>query len=410
MRENTSQTRRSFLRLSGLAGIAGFTGLASATSGRDSGLTPDELLVGVSDTADDLREAANAHLPNEARIVHVNETLRYVAVKVPDQTSQRTHTALQQAVNTRGPVEYVEPNATYHALYTPNDPRYGDQYADQMVNAPTAWEQTRGDAGVTIGVVDQGVAYTHPDLRGNMASDPGYDFVDGDTDPAPGSARELHGTHVAGIAAAVINNRTGVTGMGNSTLISARVLSPGGGSLRAVANGIQYTVDRGADVINLSLGGGGPSQTMDNALSYAVSQGALVVAAAGNSGRRGVSYPAANSNCLAVSALDPDGSLARYSSYGDEIDIAAPGTQVLSTVPGGYQRLSGTSMASPATAGVAALTLAQWELTNSALRTHLQNTAVDIGLPPARQGAGRVDAGNAVTTRPRTAAVRPPTG
>jgi serine protease len=403
MREKCTLDRRTFLQLSGLAGVAGFTGLASATPGREPGAKTDEVLVGVSATAENPREAVKPHLPSEARIVHVNETLRYVAVKLPEGASIQSHTGLQQAAENRGPVKYVEDNTTYHALYTPNDPLYGDQYADQMVNAATAWDETLGDAGVTIAVIDQGVKYDHPDLRGNMASDPGYDFVDNDTDPYPDDlSREIHGTHVAGIAAASIDNATGVTGIGNSTIISGRALSESGtGSLSDIADGIVWAADRGADVINLSLGGGGGSQTMENALSYAVNNGVLVVAAAGNSGRRGVSYPAAHNECVAISALDPDGSLASYSTYGEAVELTAPGTQVLSTwTDNGYNRISGTSMSTPVVAGIAGLTLAKWNLTNSELRTHLKNTAVDINLPEDKQGAGRADAGTAVTTQP----------
>jgi serine protease len=268
-----------------------------------------------------------------------------------------------------------------------------------------AWEETLDDSGVTVAVVDQGVQYDHPDLEGNVAGDPGYDFVDGDTDPYPDDlSREIHGTHVAGIAAAGVNNGTGVSGIGNSTIISGRSLSEDGtGSVSDIADGIQWAADRGADVINLSLGGGGASQTMQNAVSYATSNGALVVAAAGNAGTRGVSYPAAFSECLAVSALDPDESLASYSQYGNDIELAAPGTNVLSTWPApgtNYNRISGTSMATPVAAGVAGLTLAKWNLSNVELRNHLKNTAVDVGLSADKQGAGRVDAGNAVTTQP----------
>jgi serine protease len=411
MREIRSHTRRSFLQLSGLAGLAGITGLSSATPGHNPGSRDNELLVGVNATADSPRAAAKPHLPREARIVHENNTLGYVAVKLPEQASTPAHTSLQQAVENRGPVKYVEQNATYHALYTPNDPLYGDQYADQMVNAPAAWEETLGNAGVTIAVIDQGVKYDHPDLQANMASDPGYDFVDNDTDPYPEDlSREIHGTHVAGIAAASIDNATGVTGIGNSTIISGRALGTGGtGSLSNIADGIQWAADRGADVINLSLGGSRPTQTMQNALSYAVANGALVVAAAGNSGQRGVGYPAAHSECMAISALDSDGSLASYSQYGDAIELAAPGTQVLSTwTDDGYNRISGTSMATPVVAGVAGLTLAKWNLTNSELRSHLKNTAVDIGLSSAKQGAGRADAGTAVTTQPDATTVMQP--
>lgn len=403
MRGKDTLDRRTFLQLSGFAGFAGLTGFASADPGRKPGAKSDELLVGVSATASTPRAAVKPHLPNEARIAHENNTLGYVAVKASEQASEKAHKNLKQAVEKRGSVKYVEENTTHHAFYTPNDPKYGDQYADQMVNAPTAWEETLGDSGVTIAVIDQGVKYDHPDLSGNMASDPGRDFVDSDGDPYPDNlSEEIHGTHVAGIAAAGVDNGTGVSGIGNSTIISGRALSESGrGSTSDIADGIQWAADQGADVINLSLGGGGSNQTMKNAVSYATNNGALVVAAAGNAGSRGVSYPAAYSECVAISALDSDESLASYSQYGDKIELAAPGTDVLSTwTSDDYNRISGTSMATPVVAGVAGLTLAKWDLTTSELRSHLKNTAADIGLSSDKQGSGRVDAGNSVTTQP----------
>nr|WP_306298088.1 S8 family serine peptidase [Halobacterium hubeiense] len=168
-----------------------------------------------------------------------------------------------------------------------------------------------------------------------------------------------------------------------------------------MADAVTWAVDQGADVVNLSLGGGGYTNTMKNAVSYAADNGALVVAAAGNDGQGSVSYPAAYSECLAVSALDPDETLASYSNYGSNIELAAPGTNVLSTwTDDGYDSISGTSMATPVVAGVAGLTLAQYDLTNAELRDHLKATAVDVGLSGDEQGAGRVDVGNAVTTEP----------
>lgn len=401
MREDHSVNRRRFLQLLGMSGIAGAAGVSTATPSREPGPKTDELLVGVSATASSPRASVESHLPSEAQVVHENNTLGYVAVKSAEQ--DQTRESLEQAVENGGSVKYVEPNATHHAFYTPNDPQYGDQYADQMVNAATAWEDTLGDSGVTIAVVDQGVKYDHPDLSGNMASDPGYDFVDNDSDPYPDNlSEEIHGTHVAGIAAAGVDNGTGVTGIGNSTIISGRALSESGsGSTSDIADAVEWAADQGADVINLSLGGGGSNQTMQNAVSYATDQGSLIVAAAGNSGSRGVSYPAAYSECVAISALDSDGSLASYSQYGEDIELAAPGTDVLSTWTGDdYNRISGTSMATPVVAGVAGLTLAKWDLTNSELRSHLKNTAADIGLSSDKQGSGRADAGNAVTTQP----------
>ncbi|HET7325491.1 MAG TPA: S8 family peptidase [Halococcus sp.] len=404
MVEKLTPGRRTFLKaLGGGALFSGLSGVVSATPSRQPGPKKDEILVGVSASASDMEKTVEQAVPGNARIVHQNETLRYVAVKFPAQAPDHAKENFIDAITKKDHVKYAEKNATHEALYTPNDPLFGDQYADQQVNAQTAWEETLGDAGVTIAVVDQGVKYDHPDLQGNMAADPGYDFVDNDPNPYPDDlSREIHGTHVSGIAAAGVDNGIGVTGIGNSTILSARALGEDGtGYVSDIADGIQWAAEQGADVINLSLGGGGPTQTMQTAVSYATANGALVVAAAGNSGSRGVSYPAAYNECLAVSALDPDESLAYYSQYGEAIELAAPGTNVLSTwTDDGYERISGTSMATPVVAGVAGLTLAKWTLTNAELRTHLKNTAVDVGLSRDKQGAGRVDAGNAVTTRP----------
>jgi serine protease len=361
------------------------------------------VLVGVSATADDIERTVEQYVPGNAEVVHSNEKLRYVAVQFPSQAPDHARENFIDAVTQRDHVKYAEPNATHEALYTPDDPRYGDQYAPQMVNCEGAWDTTLGDPNVTVSVVDQGVKYDHPDLDGNFGTDKGYDFVDDDDDPYPDVlSDEYHGTHVAGIAASETDNGTGVSGIGNSSLLSARALDESGsGSTSDIADAITWSADQGAEVINLSLGGGGYNDTMKNAVSYAYDNGSFIAAAAGNDGQNSVSYPAAYSECLAVSALDPDGTLASYSNYGSEIELAAPGTDVLSTwTDDGYNQISGTSMATPVVAGVAGLTLAQWDLTNADLRSHLKSTADDIGLSSEEQGSGRVDANDAVNTDP----------
>ncbi|QLG26077.1 S8 family serine peptidase [Halorarum halophilum] len=396
--------RRGFLTAAGAAaGGAALTGVTSATPGRSPGAKEDEVLVGVSAAADEVAGEVAKHVPGNAEVVHVNGKLRYVAVKFPSQASEVARENFIEAITSNRHVKYAETNETFESLEVPNDPRYDDQYADQMVNAPTAWDTTYGDSSVTVAVVDQGVKYDHPDLDGNVGSDEGHDFVDSDSDPYPDSmSDEYHGTHVAGIAAAETNNGEGVSGIGNSTVLSGRALSESGsGSTADIADAIQWAADQGADVINLSLGGGDYTSTMKNAVSYATDNGSLVVAAAGNDGSGSVSYPAAYSECLAVSALDPDESLASYSNYGSDIELAAPGTNVLSTwTDDGYDSISGTSMATPVVAGVAGLTLAAHDLTNAELRDHLKATAADVGLSSDEQGSGRVDAGDAVTTEP----------
>ncbi|KAB1193493.1 S8 family serine peptidase [Haloferax sp. MBLA0076] len=404
MTGNPTFNRRAFLKLSAAAGLTGMAGVTTATPGRSPGPKENEVLVGVSKAAGSPRRVVEEHLPGKARVVHENKTLGYVAVEFPDEASDEASENFISAITSRKHVKYAERNATHEALYTTNDPQYGSQYAPQQVNADVAWDTTLGSSNVTIAVVDQGVKYDHPDLSAQFGTDKGYDFVDTDDDPYPDVlADEYHGTHVAGIAAGTTDNDEGIGGISNSSLLSGRALSESGsGSTSDIADAIEWAADNGADVINLSLGGGGYTSTMKNAVSYATQQGSLVVAAAGNDGRRNVSYPAAYSECVAISALDPDGSLANYSNYGPEIDLAAPGTNVLScwTTSTEYKEISGTSMATPVVSGVAGLALAQYDMSPADLRSHLKNTAVDIGLKDTEQGAGRVDAANAVETQP----------
>lgn len=396
--------RRRFLQATGAVGLAGaLGGVASATPGRSPGPKEDEVLVGVAQGDDSPADVVKSAVPGKARIVHENETLSYVAVKFPSSAAETARENFIETVTKKDRVKYAEQNATLQSMLAPNDPQYGQQYAPQQVNADTAWDTTLGSSSVTIAVVDTGVQYDHPDLAGNFGSDPGYDFVDDDSDPYPDApADEYHGTHVAGIAGGPTDNGTGTAGISNSSLINGRALDETGrGSTADIADAVEWAADQGADVINLSLGGGGYTSTMKNAVSYATNQGSLVVAAAGNNGTGSVGYPAAYSECVAVSALDPDESLASYSQYGDEIELAAPGTNVLATLPtDDYGELSGTSMATPVVAGVAGLTLAQWDVDNVTLRDHLKNTAVDVGLSSSQQGSGRVDAANAVGTDP----------
>ena len=406
MDDNTNLTRRGFLGATTAAGTVALVGAASAEPGNGNGPDRREYLVGVSGTESDPQGYVKQFLKGGEDVVGTNETLNVAVVGLPENAAGPAHENFVERLEQADAVKYVEENEQLTAQVAPNDPRYGDQYADQQVNAPDAWDVTFGDASVTIGVVDQGVKYDHPDLDGNMdgsVSNHGRDFVDDDADPYPDVlADEYHGTHVSGIAAAETDNGEGVTGIGNSSVLSGRSLSEAGsGSTSDIADAITWAADQGADVVNLSLGGGGYTNTMKNAVSYATDNGALVVAAAGNDGRNSVSYPAAYSECLAVSALDPDETLASYSNYGSDIELAAPGTNVLSTwTDDGYDKISGTSMATPVVAGVAGLTLAQHDLTNAELRSHLKSTAVDVGLSSDEQGSGRVDAGNAVTTDP----------
>jgi serine protease len=404
--DNTRFSRRTLLKATGAAGAtAALGGVTAATPGREPGPKTDEVLVGVSAGQGDIEAKVAQYVPGDAEIVHKNETLRYVSVKFPSQAADAAQQNFIDAVTKKDGIKYAEVNETHEALYSPNDPQFSSQYAPQQVDSDAAWDTTLGDSNVTIAVVDTGAQYDHPDLQGNYESNPGYDFADNDSDPYPDVlSDEYHGTHVSGCAAAVVDNGTGVAGQGNSSLINGRSLDESGsGSTSDIADAVEWAADQGADVINMSLGGGGYTSTMKNAVSYADNNGSLVIAAAGNDGSRGVSYPAAYSECVAISAVDSNERLASFSQYGDSVELCAPGVDVLSTTTtarGDYEQLSGTSMATPVTSGVAGLTLAQWDLTNNELRSHLKATAKDIGLSSDKQGSGQVNAYNAVTTQP----------
>lgn len=397
--------RRTFLKATGAAGAAvSLGGLTAATPGRTPGTKETEVLVGVSASADDIAATVAPHVPSGAEIVHKNETLGYVAVDFPSATDAAREAFMDAIVDAEREVKYAEPNETLEAQYTPNDPDYDQQYAPQQVNADDAWDTTLGSSDVTVAVIDTGIQYDHEDLTDQFGSDKGHDFVDNDSDPYPDDlSSEYHGTHVAGIASATTDNSTGMAGISNSTLLSGRALDEGGsGSTSDIADAVEWAADQGADVINMSLGGGGYTDTMKNAVSYAHDQGVTIVCAAGNDSGP-VSYPAAYEECIAVSAVDDNENLASFSNYGEEIELAAPGVDIYSTTTtdrGSYEELSGTSMASPVAAGVAALTIAHWGTSNTETRRHLKATATDIGLSSDEQGCGQVDAGAAIATDP----------
>jgi serine protease len=397
-------TRRNVLRTTAATGAATLGGVTTATAGRDPGAKEAEVLVGVS-AGHDLRGTVAPAVPDGAELAHANDTLRYVAVRFPDDATGAARDAFADAVTDRDGVKYAEPNTTHRTLYTPNDPKYSQQCIPKAVDADDAWDTTLGSHDVTVAVVDTGIQYDHPDLDGNFCGDPGYDFVDDDDDSYPETCDESHGTAVAGIIAAEIDNGIDIAGLSQSCLLSARALDENGaGSTSDIADAIQWAADQGADVINLSLGGGGYSDTLKNAVSYAYDQGSLLVAAAGGDGSDGVAYPAAYSECVAVSTVDCADNFASFSSYGEEIELTAPGVEVTTLARScssvGYEVLSGTSFSTAAVSGVAGLTLGQWNLTNVELRNHLKGTAVDIGLSSDKQGCGRVDAANAVQTDP----------
>lgn len=300
-------------------------------------------------------------------------------------------------------VRYAEPLMRCHTCFTPNDSCYARyQWGNWAMYADEAWNMTLGLREVKVGIVDEGIDYTHPDLAASFdASLKGYDFVDRDSDPMPMDSIGAHGTHVGGIVAAGINNSIGTAGWANITLLSCRVMSDSGwGYDPDIADGIRWATDQGVRVINLSLGGS-PDPAIADAVDYAWNSGVLVVAASGNEAYYEVSYPAAYDNCMAVGALDTSGVIAWFSNYGTKQELIAPGVNILSTVPGGrYEWHAGTSMACPEVVGLAALIFSlRPELSNRDVRAILDASAMDMGQPgrDRHYGFGLANAGRALS-------------
>ena len=263
-----------------------------------------------------------------------------------------------------------------------NDPLLAQQWGIFAIGADRIWTTTTGK-GITVAVVDSGSG-PHPDLVENLL--PGRSFY-GSVEAQEGADIDTsgHGSHVAGIIAAVANNGIGGSGVApNAKILPIKVLDQAGqGDARDVAAGVRYAADNGAKVINLSLGGATESSSLTQAISYANDKGALVVAAAGNGGAADKpKWPASLDLTIAVTAVDPANNATSFDQRGDYIDIAAPGANVVSTAKGDYVTLSGTSMAAGFVAGAAALLFAaEPRVTNAQVRDILLRTATDIGEP-----------------------------
>ncbi len=304
-------------------------------------------------------------------------------------------------------VQLAQPETVVSALdqtVAPNDAAWSLQYAPEQIQTLEAWQVAAGCAVSVLAVIDSGLDFAHPDLAGRYWTNPGetgggretngidddgngyiddwrgWDFVGHDSNPSDDYG---HGTHVAGIANAAANNGIGIAGVAGAAwgvkVMALKVLDSSGLGLdSSAAEAIKYAVDNGARVINLSLGDPLPTPAIEQALNYAAAHNVLVVAASGNAGIYGVYYPARYDSALAVGAVTADRQRAYFSSYGPELDLVAPGVAIYSTIPGGgYSYRSGTSMATPHIAAVAAL-LARMPQYGTArlIRDALVNTAL----------------------------------
>jgi thermitase len=292
-------------------------------------------------------------------------------------------------------VEFAEPNYLYlQNQIGPNDLLYQEQYQWNLpaIRAENGWDLTRGKEEVIVAVIDTGVDLNHPDLKNRIIE--GHNILENNNFPDDDNG---HGTHVAGIIASETNNQEGTAGITwYNKIMPVKTMEAGGyGTSFDIAKGIMWAVDHGADVINLSLGNYQTSEMMKHAVDYAYKHNVVMVAAAGNDNSTQPSYPAAYPEVLAVSAVDFNGSRASFSNYGDYVDVTAPGVQIPSTYFNQqYAALSGTSMATPHVAGLAALIRSENpSLSNQEVMNIIKKTAYDLGVRgnDAEFGTGLID-------------------
>ncbi len=270
-------------------------------------------------------------------------------------------------------VEYAQPNYILNAYDVPNDPLYARQWgmrnegqlirggygtAGVDINVQKAWSMTKGKAEIIVGVLDSGIDINHPDIRNNIVA--GWDFAHDDSSVYDKDEDESHGTNIAGIIAASVNNNIGVSGVApNVKIMPLKFMINRSGYTADAIEAINYAKERGVKIINCSFGGTG----RDFALRAAMAKSNIIfVCAAGNNGRdldkKEPCYPACFGlpNQINVAAVDNDGNLCSFSNYGTEIDVAAPGQNILNILPeSSYGYMSGTSMAAPFVTGVVAL-------------------------------------------------------
>lgn len=321
------------------------------------------------------------------QVVSVDAGGAFAVVKAADVSAVRSDLAGLPGLR------YVEDNVTKVALVTPNDSQFGSQYGPQMMGAPAAWGQAGyGSSSVIVSVIDTGIRRTHQDFNSSRIL-AGWDYQNNDSNPADDCD---HGTHTSGTVAATTNNGVGVAGMSQATILPYKVLSAPdilgrcSGSAANIASAIRAAADNGAKVISMSIGG--PDSTVEHdAVTYAYNKGVIIVAAAGNDGgSNSIDYPGAYPEVIAVAALDSNKARASYSDGGPQLDIAAPGSNVLSTIDdsdSAYATMSGTSMATPHVSGAIALALscAPAGTTRTQIVNALYSTAEDLG------AAGRDD-------------------
>lgn len=409
--------KRNFVRVAlraplALAALTLFTsGWAQAQSGLDRAGASGRLIL-MQRAGLPAAELERALKPHGARARRLGNSDLHI-VELPAGASE---TAVQQLLQRNPHFRFVERDQQVPKAFVANDPYAGSQWHLPITRTPTAWDSARG-AGVTIAVLDGGVLASHGDLMANLL--PGYNAWDGGTTTTD---INNHGTAVAGVAAAVMNNSVGVSGVaGAARILPVRITDYSGTAwYSSIVSGIIYAADRGVRVVNCSYVYLWGNASVQSAGNYLKSKGGLLVVAAGNNGIN--ENAAATSSMITVSATDSGDQLAGWSSWGNMVSVAAPGVGIWTTAANGaYESASGTSFATPVVAGLVALMMsANPSLSSSQVESLLYSTATDLGATgrDIYFGHGRInseaavraarDAAAADTQRP-TAAITSPT-
>lgn len=360
-----------------------------------------ELIVGVSHTLPNNYDTITGIIrKNKGNIVNTVSMGNKIEAVVADIPLTSTSSFMTE-INSAEVSAYIEPNFKYKINFVPNDPYWNLQWGPQKIGADRAWDKQLGNSSVLVAVIDTGIDWNHPDLVANYVA-LGYDWVNNDTDPMDDHG---HGTHVAGIIAASLNNSIGVAGLAQVRIMAEKGLDLyGEGFDDDLANAIIHAVDQGADILSNSWGSYEDSTLIHDAVKYAYEKGVLVVAAAGNNAWNVKSFPAGYDEVIAVTATNESDGPASFTNFGKWVELAAPGVHIYSTVYNdSYIYLSGTSMACPHVSGVAALVWSQFpNATRDWVRFWLRYTADDLGDPgfDIYYGYGRVNAEKAVGEPP----------
>lgn len=375
--------------LGGIALVTSSLLVCSETSGAEKSSKPEERVIV------QVKGHNVTHTSKEMLVKKMNTSSSIYTLEVPTGKTMKDYI---RELKEQPEIVRVEPDYRLTHFYTPNDSELYLQSHHENIETEKAWNKTKGSSDVIVALIDDGIDLYHEDLEENIISP--YDIVEGSDETIPLGE---HGTHVAGIIAGEIDNYSGGAGIAPKTKIMPLNVFEGDGAYSSdVIEAIYHAVEHDADIINMSLGSYNYSWLYQEAIDYAHDAGLVIVAAAGNEETDEPAYPASYDHVVSVASTTPWDSPSYFSNYGPTIDVSAPGSYIYSTLPyDKYGEMSGTSMASPVVAGIAALIKAnEPNLTGDQIVKRLIETADDLGEKGKDDdyGYGRVNAAKAVNT------------